>query len=87
MNEVSVDVQARVTGLAELHRSHLAPRFEAALDGVHRVAVSLGQGLSGGNASRHGRHPRRENTILILKIVDLELVLRFHEPDVKPISY
>jgi hypothetical protein len=87
MNRVPVHVQTSIKRLAELEGTHLAPRFEATLDGVHRVAVSLGQGLSGGNASRHGRHPRRENTILILKIVDLELVLRFHEPDVKPISY
>src|SRR6266516_6687986 len=73
-----VDVHARVSGLAELHRRHLAPRLKATLDGVHRVAVSLAQGLARRHAPRNGRHLRGENAVLVLKVVDVEIVVCLH---------
>src|SRR5205085_12138042 len=75
---VPVDVEAGVAGLAELHGADLPPRFEAALDGVHGVAVGLPQRPARCDAPGDRRDAGSEDAVLVLEVVDLEVLVPLH---------
>src|SRR5437667_1110251 len=78
MNRVPVDVHARIPRLTKLHRPDLSPRFEATFDGIRGIAVRLAQGPARRHAPRNGRHQRRENAVLVLEVIDLEVLVCLH---------
>jgi len=78
MHRASVHVQSAVANSPQLQGCDLAPRFQAALNGINRVAIGFFQSLAGRNAAANRRHRGSEYAVLILKVVDVEFLVGFH---------
>ena len=75
---MAINIQTSVTRLSQLHRRDYLSRFQAAFDGVHRIAIAFLQVLAPSETTANGRHFRCECAVLVLEIVNLEFVIRFH---------
>ena len=81
MGRVFVSVHTGVPGLARLHCTDFASRFKATFNRVHSVFVRFFQRLSRRNAAWNRRYAGRKKAVFVLKIINVELLMRFHAGD------